>query len=333
MLKVAINGMGVIGRELFRQLWDKEGFDIVLLNDFVPTTNLAYLLKYDSVYHGWKEMAKRISATADCIVVDGKSIRLYNESDPNDLPMGELGVDVVFECSGLLSSRSKLEGFINAGARRVISCDYCGNDLLTIVYNVNHQTLSAEENIIACPPMELQVTAAVLKAIKSLNVQSAIVKAYRSFTNAQYTLDSYYSDEFARGRAASVNISPVRDSFAKSVGLVIPELNRKVIGLAYRSPVANGSIMDFTIQLAGYHTVYEINTALEAACSDSLGYNEDEICSADAMTFDAPQIVSQLTKTVVTGDSTLVSISVVYDNIRGHCKALEKVAKYFGELG
>ncbi len=329
-LRIAINGMGVIGREMFKTLWGKEGFEIVCLNDHsISPANLAYLLKYDSIYHDYF-CGDHISSGEDSITVEGKTLLLYKEIDINYIPLGELKVDIVLECTGNLNSKTKLQGFINAGARKVIACYACGNDLPTIAHNVNINTLKIEDYIISFPQMESQVAATILKIINDTYIiNCGMVKAFRSFTNAQPTMDSYVTNNDARGRAASVNIAPVSDGFAKSIGLTIPELNGKIQGFTYRSPVINGSIMDFTLKIENTDINKEnINVCLKGGCSESLGYNEDALCSSDALAFATPQVIAQRTLVMPDNEGTLINISVAYDNVRGFCKQLAHFLKW-----
>ena len=329
-LKIAINGMGVIGRELFKTLWGKEGIEIVFLSDMgINPANLAYLLKYDSIYHD-NFCRDNITAEEYYIRVDGKDLRLYNEYDVNNLPLGECGIDFVLECTGNLNSQAQLQGFINAGARKVISCYQCGNDLPTIAHNVNNESLKSDTHIISFPQMESQVAATVLKIINDYcTISCGMIKAFRSFTNAQPTMDSYVSGNFARGRAASTNITPVSDGFANSIGLTIPELNGKFKGFTYRSPVINGSIMDFTIKTERKDITSEnINACLKAASSERLGYNEEAICSSDALAFDLPLVIAQRTLALPDNDGILINISVAYDNVRGYCNQMARFLKW-----
>lgn len=329
-LRIAINGMGVIGRELFKTLWGKEGIEIVFLSDTgITPANLAYLLNYDSIYHD-NFCGSNITAGEDYIYVNGRELRLYNEYDVSNLPLGECGVNYVLECTGNLNSQAQLQGFLNAGARKVISCYQCGNDLPTIAHNVNNESLKSDTHIISFPQMELQVASTVLKIINDYcTISCGMIKAFRSFTNAQPTMDSYVSGNFARGRAASINITPVSDGFANSIGLTIPELNGKIKGFTYRSPVINGSIMDFTIKTERKDITSEnINACLKAASSERLGYNEEAICSSDALAFDLPLVIAQRTLALPDNDGTLINISVAYDNVRGYCNQMARFLKW-----
>ncbi len=328
-LRIAINGMGVIGRDLFKTLWGKEGFEIVFLNDNgIAPANLAYLLKYDSIYHDF-EYKDTVTFGEDSITVDGKQLRLYNENNISNLPLGEYKVDYVLDCTGSLNSKEKLQGFINAGARKVIACYSCGNDMAHIVPNVNHDSLKPYDTIISVPQMEEQTAAAMLKILNdALGVQSGIIKAFRSYTNAQPTMDSYVSKDYVRGRAATVNITPVSDSFAKVVGHIVPELNGKVSGLAYRSPVITGSIMDLTIKTQKSTDFDALRATLKAGSNESIGYSEDALCSSDALSFESPQILAQRVLVMPDENGSLINISAAYDNVRGYCNQMARFLKW-----
>lgn len=328
-IRVAINGMGVIGREMFRTLFDQEGIEIVFISDNgITSRNLEYLLKYDSVYHDFKH---DITSGEDNITVNSKTLNLYNETDPRNLPLGECNVDVVLECTGLMGSKEKLQGFIDAGARKVIACYSAGNNLPTIACNVNQDTLRPENNIISIPQMETQAATSILKIINThYPILGGTVKAYRSYTNAQPTLDSYNEKDYAMGRSASGNITPVNDPFSKSIGLVIPELNGKIDGFAYRSPVINGSILDVTV-VVKCNSIYkeELAAAIKSENNDSMQYNEEQLCSSDAYLFNTPQVIYPKTKILqISDDKYLVSVSVIYDNIRGYCNQMRNFLKW-----
>ncbi len=320
-IKIAINGMGVIGREMLKTLYGREGIDIVLLNDHgITPKNLEYLLKYDSVYHDFANKYDLYSNERG-IILDGREILLLDEENPHNLLLGERGVDLVLECTGSFNSKEKLQSFIESGTRKVIVCYGAGNSLKTIAQNVNQDVLKDEDQIISFPQMETQVLASVLKILNEHSkVLSGFAKAYRSFTNAQPTLDIYNEKDFAKGRAASVNISPVSDPFYKYVGLIIPELNGKINGFAYRSPVTSGSIMDITLVMKDNILIDSLRATIKAAASESLGYCEEPLCSSDALSSKSPLFLScNAMVSSLDDQKSLVNISVVYDNIRGYC--------------
>lgn len=323
-LRIAINGMGVIGREMLKTLFYQEGIEVILLNDIVSPKNLEYLLKYDSLYHDKKLVT--VTSTEDSIVIEGKEIKLCNCNNLNDLPLGNYGVDIVLECTGSFKNKAACQAFLSGGAKKVVACYGLGNDLPNIVPNVNMDNLTPDQHILCIPQMETQVMAAVLKLLNDeLVIQGGLIKAFRSFTNAQPTMDSYVSGDCVRGRAAPVNITPVSDGFAKNIGLVIPELNGKINGLAYRSPVINGSIMDFTIKTKTTIDSDNLRKILKAGQNESLGYNEDALCSSDALAFDAPQIIVQKNIIMPLEDgSSLINLSVAYDNVRGYCNQVAR---------
>lgn len=325
-LKVAIHGMGVIGRELLRTLWEKPEIEINMLSDLVQTDNLAYLLKYDTIYHDWRNKHE-VSAGEDKITIDGKDIPLYSETEIRNLPIGGVGADLVIDCSGKAKSRDELQGFIDAGAKMVMTCYYIGNDINCFAYGVNHDKLTNENTIFTFAPMETQVLANTLKPIHDLfGVNNAIVKAFRSYTNAQPSIDSYDYKSFARGRAAAWNITPTSDVMGKNIGLVIPELNSKVIGFAYRAPVINGSVLDIAVVTEKRATQSTINAQIKDYYGENKGvccYNEEPLCSSDAMSFDLPQFLAGSTMVNnISDDMTMLSLSVVYDSVRGYCNLI-----------
>lgn len=349
-LKIAINGMGVIGREILRTLYGENGYEIVLINDInITGQNLVYLLTYDSIYHdGIKIFNNNITVKEenqqDVVIINGKSIPFFHEKDISELPLGDHGVDMVLECTGELGSKAKLYGFLGTGVRRVVACYRAGNEIPTIVHKVNQKTLKNNDYIISFPEMESQVTATILHIVNQKNtIIGGYAKAFRSFTNAQPTMDSFSTD-YARGRAASCNITPVDDSFGKTIGLVIPELNGKINSCAYRSPVINGSIMDFSVLVKDSTTKEELNTFIKSKCIGKLedsnenlgndkvnsGYNENPLCSSDALGYDIPQFLASQTKIIALKDDdiSIVHISVVYDNVRGYCNLLKSFLKW-----
>lgn len=317
--KVAIHGLGVVGRELLRTLWGRAGIEVVMLNDSVLPTNLKYLLEHDTIYHDWRSKHE-VTAAEDSITIDGKQIEIYSETDVRNLPLGGRGVDLVIDCSGTMKNKGTLQGFIDAGARRVMACYYIGNDLQNIVYGVNQNCLEATDTIISFAPMETQVLANILKPVNDcFEVETAIVKAIRSYTNAQPSIDSYDPENFALGRAAAWNITPTGDEFARYLGLVVPELNGKVIGNAYRAPVINGSVLDITAVLSKPTTSEDINKAMKA-CSRFYEYCIEPLCSSDAMSFDRPQFLANSTMlSRISYGQSMISLSVVYDSVRGYC--------------
>ena len=336
-VKVAINGFGRIGRLAFRQMFGAEGYEVVAINDLTSPKMLAHLLKYDSS-QGKYALADTVTSDEDSITVDGKNIKIYAFPDANNCPWGELGVDVVLECSGFYTSKAKAQAHINAGARKVVISAPAGNDLPTIVYNVNHETLTADDNIISAASCTTNCLAPMAKALNELApIKSGIMVTIHAYTGDQMTLDGpQRKGDLRRSRAAAVNIVPNSTGAAKAIGLVIPELNGKLIGSAQRVPVPTGSTTILVAVVKGKDVTKEgINAAMKAAASESFGYEEDPIVSSDVIgmrfgsLFDATQtMVSSL------GDD-LYQVQVVswYDNENSYTSQMVRTIKYFAELG
>ena len=333
-VKVAINGFGRIGRLAFRQMFGAEGYEVVAINDLTSPKMLAHLLKYDSS-QGKYEKADTVSASDDSITVDGKEIKIYAFPDANNCPWGELGVDVVLECSGFYTSKEKAQAHINAGARKVVISAPAGNDLPTIVYNTNHETLKASDTIISAASCTTNCLAPMADALnKYAPIQSGIMVTIHAYTGDQMTLDGPQRKGDLR-RSAAVNIVPNSTGAAKAIGLVIPELNGKLIGSAQRVPTPTGSttILTAVVKKAGV-TKEDINAAMKAAANESFGYNEDEIVSSDIVgmrygsLFDATQtMVNQ-----VSDDQYEVQVVSWYDNENSYTSQMVRTIKYFSEL-
>ena len=335
-VRVAINGFGRIGRLAFRQMFGAEGYEVVAINDLTSPKMLAHLLKYDSS-QGKYALADKVSATEDSIIVDGKEIKIYAFPDANNCPWGELNVDVVLECSGFYCSKAKAEAHINAGARKVVISAPAGNDLPTIVYNVNHETLKAEDNIISAASCTTNCLAPMANALNNYaEIKSGIMCTIHAYTGDQMTLDGpQRKGDLRRSRAAACNIVPNSTGAAKAIGLVIPELNGKLIGAAQRVPTATGSTTILFAVVKGENvTVDGINAAMEAAANESFGYNTDEIVSSDiiGMTYGS---LFDATQTMVkeVGDG-LYEVQVVswYDNENSYTSQMVRTIKYFAEL-
>ena len=277
-VKVAINGFGRIGRLAFRQMFGAEGYEIVAINDLTSPKMLAHLLKYDSS-QGKYAKADTVSAGEDSITVDGKEIKIYKEPDANNCPWGALDVDVVLECSGFYTSKEKAQAHINAGAKKVVISAPAGNDLPTVVYNVNHDVLTKEDTIISAASCTTNCLAPMTKALNDLvKIKSGIMCTIHAYTGDQMTLDGpQRKGDLRRSRAAAVNIVPNSTGAAKAIGLVIPELSGKLIGAAQRVPTPTGSTTILNAVVEGNVTVDEINAAMKAASNESFGYNVDEI--------------------------------------------------------
>ena len=275
-VKVAINGFGRIGRLAFRQMFGAEGYEVVAINDLTDPKMLAHLLKYDSSqgrYNGTVEVKE------DSIVVNGKEIKIYAEADASKLPWGEIGVDVVLECTGFYVSKAKSQAHINAGAKKVVISAPAGNDLPTVVFNVNQDILTAEDNIISAASCTTNCLAPMANALNNFApIQSGIMSTIHAYTGDQMVLDGpHRKGDFRRARAAAVNIVPNSTGAAKAIGLVIPELNGKLIGSAQRVPVPTGSTTILTAVVKGKDVTKEaINAAMKAASNETFGYTEEE---------------------------------------------------------
>ena len=334
-VKVAINGFGRIGRLAFRQMFGAEGFEIVAINDLTSPKMLAHLLKYDST-QGKYALADKVEAGEDSIIVDGKEIKIYAKANAAELPWGEIGVDVVLECTGFYTSKAKAQAHIDAGAKKVVISAPAGNDLPTIVYNVNHEQLTKDDNIISAASFTTNCLAPMAKALNDLApIKSGIMCTIHAYTGDQMTLDGpQRKGDLRRSRAAACNIVPNSTGAAKAIGLVIPELNGKLIGSAQRVPTPTGSTTILTAVVEGEVTVDQINAAMKAAANESYGYNTDEIVSSDIVgmsygsLFDATQ-----TMALPTGDGTTeVQVVSWYDNENSYTSQMVRTIKYFGKL-
>ena len=330
-VRVAINGFGRIGRLAFRQMFGAEGYEVVAINDLTSPKMLAHLLKYDSS-QGKYALADTVSAGEDSITVDGKEIKIYAFPDANNCPWGELKVDVVLECSGFYTSKEKAQAHINAGARKVVISAPAGNDLPTIVYNVNHKTLTPDDKIISAASCTTNCLAPMAKALNdAFGIKSGIMSTIHSYTRDQMTLDGpQRKGDLRRSRAAAVNIVPNSTGAAKAIGLVIPELNGKLIGSAQRVPCPTGSTTILVATVEKSCTVEEINAAMKAAATESFGYNEDEIVSSDIIGSTYGSIFDA-TQTMV-GEDNLVQVVSWYDNENSYTSQMVRTIKYFSEL-
>ena len=330
-VRVAINGFGRIGRLAFRQMFGAEGYEVVAINDLTSPKMLAHLLKYDSS-QGKYALADTVSAGEDSITFDGKEIKIYAFPDANNCPWGELKVDVVLECSGFYTSKEKAQAHINAGARKVVISAPAGNDLPTIVYNVNHKTLTPDDKIISAASCTTNCLAPMAKALNdAFGIKSGIMSTIHSYTGDQMTLDGpQRKGDLRRSRAAAVNIVPNSTGAAKAIGLVIPELNGKLIGSAQRVPCPTGSTTILVATVEKSCTVEEINAAMKAAATESFGYNEDEIVSSDIIGSTYGSIFDA-TQTMV-GEDNLVQVVSWYDNENSYTSQMVRTIKYFSEL-
>ena len=334
-VRVAINGFGRIGRLAFRQMFGAEGYEVVAINDLTSPKMLAHLLKYDSS-QGKYALADTVTAGEDSITVDGKTIKIYAEKDAKDLPWGELGVDVVLECTGFYTSKAKASAHIEAGAKKVVISAPAGNDLPTIVYNVNHTTLTKEDTVISAASCTTNCLAPMAKALNDyMPIESGIMCTIHAYTGDQMILDGpQRKGDLRRSRAGAVNIVPNSTGAAKAIGLVIPELNGKLIGAAQRVPTPTGSTTILNAVVKGEATVDGINAAMKAQATESFGYNTDEIVSSDIVgmrfgsLFDATQ-----TMVVNLGNGTSqVQVVSWYDNENSYVSQMVRTIKYFAEL-
>ena len=330
-VKVAINGFGRIGRLEFRQMFGAEGYDVVAINDLTSPKMLAHLLKYDSS-QGTYAKADTVSAGEDTITVDGKTLKIYKEPDANNCPWGELGVDVVLECSGFYTSKEKAQAHINAGAKKVVISAPAGNDLPTIVYNVNHKTLTKDDKIISAASCTTNCLAPMAKALNDLaGIKSGIMSTIHAYTGDQMILDGpQRKGDLRRSRAGAINIVPNSTGAAKAIGLVIPELNGKLIGSAQRVPTPTGSTTILVATVEKSVTKEEINAAMKAAATESFGYNEEEIVSSDIVGSTYGSIFDA-TQTMV-GEDNLVQVVSWYDNENSYTSQMVRTIKYFAEL-
>ncbi len=341
-VKVAINGFGRIGRLAFRQMFGAEGYEVVAINDLTDPKMLAHLLKYDTAQGGYAgyygENVHTVEASEDSITVDGKNIKIYAEKDAANLPWDKVGVDVVLECTGFYCSKEKSQAHIDAGAKKVVISAPAGSDLPTIVYSVNENVLTADDKIISAASCTTNCLAPMAKALNEYApIQSGIMSTIHAYTGDQMILDGpHRKGDLRRARAGAANIVPNSTGAAKAIGLVIPELNGKLIGSAQRVPVPTGSTTILTAVVKGADVTKEgINAAMKAAASDSFGYNVDEIVSSDVIgmrfgsLFDSTQtMVSKI------GDD-LYQVQVVswYDNENSYTSQMVRTIKYFAELG
>ncbi len=341
-VKVAINGFGRIGRLAFRQMFEAEGYEIVAINDLTTPSMLAHLLKYDSSQGRYVGIGQEDQVTADdekgTITVKGKTITIYKEPDANNCPWGELDVDVVLECSGFYTSKDKAQAHINAGAKKVVISAPAGNDLPTIVYNVNEKTLTKDDKIISAASCTTNCLAPMAKALNDFApIQSGIMATIHAYTGDQMILDGpQRKGDKRRSRAGAVNIVPNSTGAAKAIGLVIPELKGKLIGAAQRVPTPTGSTtLLFAVVKGKDVTVDAVNAAMKAQATESFGYNTEEIVSSDivGMTYGSLFDATQTMVSKVDDDTYQVQVVSWYDNENSYTSQMVRTIKYFAELG
>ena len=339
-VRVAINGFGRIGRLAFRQMFDAEGYEVVAINDLTSPKMLAHLLKYDTAQGSFcgkiGEGKHTVEATEDYIVVDGKKITIYAIKDAKDCPWGELGIDVVLECTGFYTSKAKAEAHIQAGARKVVISAPAGNDLKTIVYSVNEKTLTAEDQVISAASCTTNCLAPMANTLnKTFPIVSGIMTTVHAYTGDQMILDGpQRKGDLRRARAGAQNIVPNSTGAAKAIGLVIPELNGKLIGSAQRVPVPTGSTTILVAVVKGKDVTKEaINAAMKAAASESFGYNEDQIVSSDVIGMRYGSLFDATQTMVAKIDDDTYQVQVVswYDNENSYTSQMVRTIKYFAE--
>lgn len=336
MIRVAINGFGRIGRLAFRQMFNLEGYEVVAINDLTSPEMLAHLLKYDSAQKKY-ELADTIKYTDNSIIVDGKNIPIYANANAEELPWKELNIDVVLECTGFYCSKEKSMAHINAGAKKVIISAPAGNDLPTIVYGVNENTLISEDTIISAASCTTNCLAPMANALNNYaSIVSGIMTTVHAYTGDQMILDGpHRKGDLRRARAGAINIVPNSTGAAKAIGLVIKELDGKLIGGAQRVPVPDGSLTILDAVVNKEVTKEEINNMMRSVSNDSYGYTEEPIVSSDIIgdthgsVFDATQ-----TKVINLGNGqSLVQVVSWYDNENSYTSQMVRTVKYLAELG
>ena len=334
-VRVAINGFGRIGRLAFRQMFGAKGYEVVAINDLTDSKMLAHLLKYDSA-QGRYALADKVFAKDGAIEVNGKEIKIYAEKDAANLPWGEIGVDVVLECTGFYTSKDKAQAHINAGAKKVVISAPAGNDLPTIVFGVNHKTLKSTDTIISAASCTTNCLAPMADTLNKLApIKSGIMSTIHAFTGDQMVLDGpHRKGDLRRARAAAVNIVPNSTGAAKAIGLVIPKLNGKLIGSAQRVPVPTGSTTILVAVCEGKLTNVEINAAMAKAANQSFGYTEEELVSSDIIGIKFGSLFDA-TQTMVTNmedGNSQVQVVSWYDNENSYTSQMVRTIKYFAGL-
>ncbi len=340
-VKVAINGFGRIGRLAFRQMFGAEGYEVVAINDLTSPAMLAHLLKYDTAQGAYcgriGENLHTVESTENSIIVDGKEIIIYAEKNAADCPWGKLGVDVVLECTGFYTSKEKSQAHIVAGAKKVVISAPAGNDLPTIVYNVNHTGLTAEDTIISAASCTTNCLAPMAKALNEYAaIQSGIMTTVHAYTGDQMILDGpHRKGDLRRARAGAQNIVPNSTGAAKAIGLVIPELNGKLIGSAQRVPTCTGSTTILVAVVKGKDITKDgINAAMKTAANESFGYNTDEIVSSDVIGMRYGSLFDATQTMVAKIDDDTYQVQVVswYDNENSYTSQMVRTIKYFAEI-
>ena len=333
MVKVAINGFGRIGRLCFRLMEEDKDYEVVAINDLTDAEQLAYLLKYDTNHRGYRN--DEISFEGDQIIVGDRKVKVYSEKDPTNLPWKDLDVDVVLECTGHFTDKDKAMAHINAGAKKVIISAPAKGDLKTIVFNVNHDTLTGDEEIISAASCTTNCLAPVVDVIdKAFTINKGYMTTVHAYTNDQATLDVPHSKgiKARRGRAAAANIVPTSTGAASAIGKVCPNLEGKMQGIAMRVPVPTGSVVDLVLELDKDATVEDINNALKHSQNETLTYTEDPVVSSDVIGRRCGALVDGLLTDVLEVDGKkLVKVIAWYDNEMGYTAQMVRTAKYLME--
>ena len=330
-IKVAINGFGRIGRLVFRIMEEDPSFDVVAINDLTNADELAYLLKYDTSHRRYK--TSEITSDNENIIIGDRKVRIYAEKDPVNLPWGSLDIDLVFECTGFFTSKEKAEAHITAGAKKVIISAPAKGDLKTIVYNVNHETLTGDEKVISAASCTTNCLAPVMKLLcDNYGVEKGFMTTVHAYTNDQATLDVAHKKGYMarRGRAAAANIVPASTGAASAIGKVIPELNGRLDGTAMRVPVTTGSVVDLSLELSKNVTKEELNELFKNNQNETLGFTMDPIVSSDTIGMHYGSLVDGLLTNIVEVDGKqLVKVVAWYDNEMSYSAQMVRTAKYF----
>lgn len=333
MIKVAINGFGRIGRLAFRLMEESEDYEVVAINDLTDAEQLAYLLKYDTNHGNYR--INEITFEGDYIIVGGRKVRVYAEKDPAMLPWKDLDIDVVFECTGLFTSDEKAMAHISAGAKKVIISAPAKGDVKTVVYNVNHEILTGDEQIISAASCTTNCLAPVVNVIdKVFGIEKGYMTTVHAYTNDQATLDVAHKKgiKARRGRACGANIVPASTGAASAIGKVCPNLEGKLAGVAMRVPVTTGSVVDLVLELKKNTTVEEVNKALKEATNETLEYTDDPIVSSDVIGRRCGSVVDGLSTNILEVDGKqLLKVVAWYDNEMGYTAQMVRTAKYLME--
>lgn len=333
-IRVAINGFGRIGRLVTRIMLDDPTFEVVAVNDLTGPEDLAYLLKYDTTQRRYKEDS--ISFDESGIIVDNKKILVTKEKDPTLLPWGALNIDIVFECTGIFTTREKALAHITAGAKKVIISAPAGEDLKTVVYNVNHNCLDGSEDVISAASCTTNCLAPVLKVLdEAFGVEKGFMTTVHAYTNDQVTLDIAHKKGIysRRGRSAAQNIVPTSTGAASAIGLVIPSLKGKLDGTSLRVPVGDGSVVDLVLELKKNTTIEEINTVFSKNVNETIRFTKDPIVSSDIIGSHCGALVDGLcTNVVEVNGKQLVKVLAWYDNEMGYSAQMVRTGRHLVEL-